>query len=139
VVAQSDESCPQYDRPVRVRPFASTDADATAAILDATYGGDRWLRSLHEGSHGLPVERQHLRRSSLVAEIDGVVVGVGTISEGQRHPRRSWVGIDVAPAERRRGIGTALLDELRSLSERPLCARGRLRTREQLAFWVVIG
>jgi GNAT superfamily N-acetyltransferase len=128
------ESCPQYDRPVRVRPFASTDADATAAILDATYAGDPWLRSLREGSHGLPVERPELRRSSLVAEIDGVVVAVGTISDGHRHPRRSWIGIDVAPAARRRGIGTALLDELRSLSERPLCARGRLADTAAVGF-----
>ena len=119
---------------MRVRPFASADADAIAAILDATYADDRWVRSLHEGSHGLPVEHPHFRRSSLIAEIDGVVVAVGTISEGQRHPRRSWVGIDVAPAERRRGIGTTLLDELRRFSERPLCARGRLADQGAVGF-----
>jgi GNAT superfamily N-acetyltransferase len=129
-----DESSPHYDWPVRVRPFASTDADAIAAILDATYSDDQWVRSLHEGSHGLPVERPHFRRSSLVAEIDGVVVAAGTISERQRHPRRSWVDIDVAPGERRRGIGTTLLDELRSLSERPLCARGRLADKAAVGF-----
>lgn len=125
---------PQYDRRVRVRPFASADPDAILAILDATYADDRWVRSLHEGSHGLPIERPHFRRSSLVAEIDGVVVAVGTISEGQRHPRRSWISIDVAPAERRRGIGTVILDELRGLSERPLCARGGLADEGAVGF-----
>ena len=119
---------------MRVRPFASTDTDEVTAILDATYADDRWVRSLHERSHGPLVELPHFRRSSLVAEIDGFVVAAATISEGQRHPMRSWVVIDVVPAERRRGIGTTLLDELRSLSERPLCARGRFAEKAAVGF-----
>ncbi|MBM2823170.1 MAG: acetyltransferase family protein [Thermoleophilia bacterium] len=119
---------------MRVRPFASDDADAVRAILDATYGDDRWVRSLHEGSHGLPVDHPHFRRSSLVAELDGVVVAAGTITSGQRHPRRSWLEIEVAPAERRSGIGTALLGELRGFTERPLCARGRFVDEAAIGF-----
>jgi len=119
---------------VRVRPFASSDADAIAAILDATYAGDRWLRSLHDESHGPPIDRPHFRRSSLVAVGDGTVVGAGTISHGERHPSRSWIGIDVAPAERRRGIGAALLEELRAVAERPLCVRGRFADEGAIRF-----
>src|SRR5687767_4837692 len=114
---------------MRVRPFASEDADAVRAILDATYSDDRWVRSLHEGSHGLPVDRPHFRRSSLVAELDGVVVAAGTISYRQRHPTRSSVAIDVAPASRRRGVGTALLEAARArraavARESATCGRG---------------
>jgi GNAT superfamily N-acetyltransferase len=119
---------------MRVRPLASDDADAIRTILDAIYRDDRWVRSLHEGSHGLPIDNPTFRRSSLVAELDGVVVGAGTISHGQRHPRRSWLAIDVAPAERRRGIGSVLLDELRRSTERPLCARARFADEASIGF-----
>ena len=87
---------------MRLRPFAPDDADGVRTILDAVYADDQWVRSLHEGSHGLPIDRPTFRRSSLVAELDGLVVGAGTLSHGQRHPRRGWLAIDVAPAERRR-------------------------------------
>lgn len=119
---------------MRVRPFASGDSEAIQAILDATYGDDPWVRSLHDRSHGLRVERPHFQRLSLVAEIDGAVVAAGTLSHVQRHPRRSWISIDVAPAHRRRGVGTALLNELRGLTERPLCARARLAEEAAIAF-----
>lgn len=119
---------------MRVRPFASDDTDAVRAILDVVYRDDRWVRSLHEGSHGLAIDRPIFWRSSLVAELDGIVVGAGTISHLQRHPRRDWVAIDVAPPERRRGVGTALVDELRGFTERPLCARARFEDQAGIAF-----
>jgi GNAT superfamily N-acetyltransferase len=106
---------------VRVRPFADADADAIGAILDATYGHDPRLRALHEGGHGPPLEQPY--RRTLVAEVEGEVVATGTIVHGQRHPNRNWVTIAVAPRLRRRGIGTALLGELRRLADRPLCGR----------------
>jgi GNAT superfamily N-acetyltransferase len=112
------------DRLVRVRPFENDDVDDVRRILDATYGYDRWVRSIHGWSHGPPIDDPHFRRT-LVAVVDGDVVGVGTITHGQRHPRRSWLAIEVTPAKRRRGIGTMLLGELRGFTERPLCARGR--------------
>jgi hypothetical protein len=111
---------------MRLRPLESDDAAAIRVILDAVYGDDHWVRSLHEGSHGLPVDQPGFQRASLVAELEGVVVGAGTISHAERHPQRSWLSIDVTPSKRRRGVGTALLWQLRGFSERPLCARARL-------------
>lgn len=117
-----------------VRPFAEADADAVRAILDATYGDDRWVRSLHEGTHGLPIDGPYFRRSSLVAELDGVVVAAATISHVHRHPSRGWLALAVAPAQRRRGIGSALVDELRNFTDRPLCTRARFEDEPAVAF-----
>jgi len=119
---------------MRVRRFASDDSDAIGVILDAVYADDRWVRSLHEESHGLPVDRPGFQRASLVAELEGAVVGVGSISHGERHPQRSWLSIDVVPSMRRRGVGTALLTELRGFSNRPLCARARLTDAAAVGF-----
>ena len=55
---------------MRLRPFAPDDADGVRTILDAVYADDQWVRSLHEGSHGLPIDRPTFRRSSLVAELE---------------------------------------------------------------------
>ena len=119
---------------IRLRPFADDDADAICRILDATYGYDPWVRSIHGRSHGPAVDRPQFFSRTLVAEADGDVVGVGTITHGQRHLRRSLLAIEVAPANRRRGIGTMLLEELRSFTQRPLCARGRFVDEAAIAF-----
>jgi hypothetical protein len=61
-----------------------------------------------------------------VAETDGRPVGVATVFASRWHPQRLWVGVEVAPADRRRGVGTALLlaskDTARSVG-RPLRAK----------------
>jgi GNAT superfamily N-acetyltransferase len=117
---------------VSVRPFADGDSDPIGAVLDATYGHDPRLRALHEGGHGPPLEEPF--RRSLVAEVKDEVVAAGTIFHGTRHPSRSWSTIAVAPRFRRQGIGTALLGELRSLAERPLCGRGLFAEAPAMAF-----
>jgi GNAT superfamily N-acetyltransferase len=106
---------------VRIRPFATGDADAVEAINDASYGDDPRVRGFMRGSHGEP--REHPRRRSVVAELDGTVVGAGTIFHGTDHPAHSRADVVVAPAVRRRGIGSALLDALRAQASRPLIAR----------------
>jgi GNAT superfamily N-acetyltransferase len=107
---------------VRIRNFVSEDAEVVAAILDSVYGHDARLRALHDGSHGPPLETP--RRQTLIAELDGEAVGVGTILESSRHPQHTWFGLEVPPAFRRRGIGTAILAELRRATERPFATRG---------------
>lgn len=106
-----------------MRPFAEGDAEAISAILDETYGHDRRLRALYGDGHG-PALEQPFRRTT-VAEVDGGVVAAGTIVHGSAHPLRTWLDLVVAPNVRRRGIGTALLDELRVLAPASLCARVR--------------
>lgn len=107
---------------MHVRPYTEDDAGAISAILDATYGGDPRLHALFADSHRLALEPPS--RGTLVAELDGEVVGAGTIYHGAFHPLRTQLSLDVAPAHRRRGIGTALLRELRELADRPLRTRG---------------
>jgi GNAT superfamily N-acetyltransferase len=108
---------------VRVRAFAEGDAGAISAILDETYGHDPRLRALHGGGHGPSLE-QPFRRTS-VAEIDGRVVAAGTIFHGSSHPLRTWIDLVVSQPFRRRGIGTAVLHELRAAAPASLCARVR--------------
>jgi GNAT superfamily N-acetyltransferase len=108
---------------VHIRPYADGDADQIAAILDATYGYDPRLRALHGGGHGPPLDQPF--RRTLVAEIDGELVGVGTILHGSFHPIHTWLDLVVSPDTRRRGIGTAVFDELRARAPTPLCARVR--------------
>jgi GNAT superfamily N-acetyltransferase len=115
-----------------VRPFREPDSAAVSAVLDATYGHDPWLRAIHEGAHGQPLEQPF--RRTLVAEVDGEIVGVGTVLHGMRHPLHTWLSIEVAPDFRRRGIGTVLHNKLRELAECPLIARGRLDDPAAVAF-----
>jgi GNAT superfamily N-acetyltransferase len=116
----------------QVRPFADSDTNAVAAILDSVYGHDARLRALHDGSHGPPLETP--RRQTLIAELDGGAVGVGTILESLRHPQHTWFGLEVPPAFRRRGIGTAILAELRRATERPLATRGLFAEQGAIGF-----
>jgi hypothetical protein len=65
---------------------------------------------------------------SLTAEVAGKPVGSGAVWSSHWHPARLWSYVEVLPAWRRRGIGGALLDALRRLSEpdgRPLRAKVR--------------
>lgn len=48
----------------------------------------------------------------LVAEDDGVPVAAGAIRAQAIHPMRMWCFIETAPLQRRRGIGSALLNQL---------------------------
>jgi GNAT superfamily N-acetyltransferase len=117
---------------VPVRPFADADAAAVAAILDSTYGHDARLRALHEGSHGPALESPF--RRTLVAQFDGDIVGVGTFLESTRHPRHTWLGLEVAPLFRRRRIATTLLAELRGMAKRPFVTRGLFAERGAIGF-----
>ena len=101
-----------------IRPAAPADVDAVAALEATCQGPDAWgtwlVRDGIEG--GLPTIRY------FVAEVDGEVVGyavgsfVGDIAELQR--------IGVAPAARRTGVATALLDAV--VGEAPATGADRL-------------
>jgi GNAT superfamily N-acetyltransferase len=117
---------------VSLRPFAEGDANAVRSVLDATYGHDPRLRAIYDDAHGSPPDGLFGR--TLLAERDGEVVAAGTILHGPRHPRRTWLTLSVAPAYRRLGIGTALLNALREIAERPLRTRGIFANEAAMGF-----
>ena len=53
-------------------------------------------------------------RRALVAESGGVPVAAGVVYASSLHPRRLWLYVETAAAERRRGIAAALLTALRA-------------------------
>lgn len=52
---------------------------------------------------------------TLVATVESVAVGAGVIFASSLHPQRLWLYVEVAPSQRRQGIGSALVAELRKL------------------------
>lgn len=86
-------------------------ADAILDVLDR--GSLRTLYDVHGPSAQAPLSR------SVVAEVDGEVVGVTTAVEGLRHLERLLVVINVSERFRRRGIGSALLREVRRAAADP--------------------
>jgi len=51
----------------------------------------------------------------LVATVDGVTVGAAVVFASSLHPQRLWLYVEVAPANRRQGIGRTLVQRLREL------------------------
>lgn len=51
---------------------------------------------------------------TLVAEDSGVPVAAGTVYESALHPERLWAYVEVAPDRRGEGLGSALLERLRT-------------------------
>ena len=66
---------------------------------------------------------------------DGEFLAAGAVAEATLHPRRLWVYVEVAPAHRRRGIGTDLVQALQQ-AEAPSgvrALRGRFTSAAQAA------
>ncbi|SDG31826.1 GNAT family N-acetyltransferase [Klenkia brasiliensis] len=84
-----------------------------------------WVAQGH-ALHGEDRDGDRWRRT-LVAVEDGEPVGAVTVARNRVHPGRWIVSIEVAPARRRRGLGTLLLDLARELrpDDRPLSAKVR--------------
>jgi GNAT superfamily N-acetyltransferase len=90
------------------RPWASTDADAVASLVAAAWPHDALARSLFS-VHGPARAAPGAFSRTVVDEVDGAVVGVGTVREYWLHPARWRIALHVAAPHRRRGIGSALL------------------------------
>ena len=50
---------------------------------------------------------------TLVATVDGVAIGAGVVFASSLHPQRLWLYVEVAAEQRRSGVGTALVHQLR--------------------------
>jgi ribosomal-protein-alanine N-acetyltransferase len=89
--------------PLRLRPATTDDVDTVAALEEQVFGADAWSRT------GVRDEIVGPHRQFMVAVDDNAklcgyvaVLGVAEVADLQR--------IVVAPAYRRRGVGSALLD-----------------------------
>ncbi len=102
----------QTDVLMLIRPYQDHDQAAVRRLLDQSWPNDPVMRELHD-LHG----PTHISgwQQTLIAEADGVV-GAGTARHGQRHPARYWLVLNVAPAARRRGIGSRLFTALAALT-----------------------
>lgn len=107
-----------------IRPYRAADQ---AAVDDLVEGGadPLWVSQGHR-LHGEAREGGRWRRS-LVAEEAGRVIGAATIARNPVHPGRYNAAVEVAGGSRRRGLGTALIEQVRLLAPeaRPLAAKLR--------------
>ena len=89
---------------VTVRQWKDGDDRALAQVLpDPTSPAQLAARGLLREPGASPLTR------TVVATVGGVVVGAAAIAESPAHPTRAWVHVEVAPEERRAGVGSALL------------------------------
>jgi GNAT superfamily N-acetyltransferase len=117
-----------------IRAYRATDEPQIATLLAAAWPEDPVMVEI-SALHGPDVDGDDRRRRTLVAEVDRDLVGVATVLASPRHLTFSFFTAVVAPARRRRGIGLALLDELRQgWDERPLLARVRDTDEAGIAF-----
>jgi GNAT superfamily N-acetyltransferase len=98
---------------VRIVPWQPTHQASLVELLDVPDDLTRQFRDLQ----GPDVAGPHWRRT-LVAEAGGRAVGAATVFASRWHPTRLWLGLEVAPAQRRCGIGTALLQAARDVAGR---------------------
>ena len=96
-----------------VRPETAADHDAVARVVTDAFGGDGEARLIEV----LRASPDHLPELSLVAEVDGAVVGhilfsrvvVEDRSGGASTSALALAPMAVAPAHQRAGVGTALV------------------------------
>ncbi|WP_026077297.1 GNAT family N-acetyltransferase [Brevibacterium senegalense] len=89
---------------VTIRAWKDGDDRALAQVLpDPTSPAQLAARALLREPGASPLTR------TVVATVGGVVVGAAAVAESPAHPTRAWVHVEVAPEERRAGVGSALL------------------------------
>jgi putative acetyltransferase len=95
---------------VELRPAASTDSDAIAALFRRSFGGLTFLPTLHTPEE----DRAHFRRvvhenEAWVADEDGLILGFATL----RADELDHLYVD--PPSQGRGVGSALLERAKEL------------------------
>ena len=85
--------------------------DHTAALAQVLEPPDDLTGQIRD-QYGHDLDGPEWRRT-LVAERAGDPVGAATVFASRRHPARLWASVEVGPAHRRAGVGTALLDAVR--------------------------
>ncbi|GAA4282843.1 hypothetical protein GCM10022261_03740 [Brevibacterium daeguense] len=109
-----------------IRPFAPGDDLALNDVFhDPQTPADLVVRNLFRQDSDSPVTR------CVVATLEDseVLVGAAAIAESPAHPTRAWVHVEVAEAERRRGVGRELFDAVRERAADTAIAGLPLRAR----------
>ena len=92
---------------VVLRPWRAGDDLALLQVW-----GDPANVQQHQDRAMLAEDAERPWRRALVAEDAGVPVAAGVVYASSVHPRRLWQYVETAAAERRRGIGRALVDQM---------------------------
>ncbi|MEH3078757.1 MAG: GNAT family N-acetyltransferase [Quadrisphaera sp.] len=121
-----------------LRAWKPSDAPAVADLLDPD-ADPLWVAQCH-ALHGPPRDGERWRRT-LVAEVEGRVVGAATVARNRVHPDHCSGAVDVHPAWRRRGIGRRLLTAVRASRPevRPLASKLRPSNAAALGFLAAAG
>lgn len=109
-----------------------------AGLLDAD-ADELWVQQFHV-LHG-PDGDDPWRRSRVATDRDGQVIGCATVTSSALHPGRLPCAVDVAPAWRRRGVGSALLAAVGAErpDARPMSSKARLSNTAATAFVTAVG
>jgi GNAT superfamily N-acetyltransferase len=113
-----------------IRTYLPSDDAMLATLVDGDT--DPLFAAQSHGMHGAAAEGPDWCRT-LVAEVDGRVVGAVTAARNQVHPRRYNLAVEVAAEYRRRGIAGSLLHEVGELRPEPLAFAAKLRPSDPAA------
>jgi GNAT superfamily N-acetyltransferase len=105
----------------RIVPWRPDHRAALDEILEARDELTGQIRDVH----GADVAGPHWR-GTVVAETDGRPVAVATVFASRWHPERLWVGVEVATAHRRCGVGAALLQAAKAARHTGRPLRGKV-------------
>jgi GNAT superfamily N-acetyltransferase len=110
---------------VQLRRYAETDRVAIDGLVDAD-SDPLWVAQGHT-LHGPHLDDGPRWRRTVVAEVDGRVVGAATVGSNRVHTGECNLAVEVAAAHRRRGIATALVENVRTLRREPVPMASKLR------------
>jgi N-acetylglutamate synthase-like GNAT family acetyltransferase len=116
-----------------IRGFREGDEASVDALLRAVWPDDPVLRDI-SAIHGADLDIDGRSRRTVVYEDGDAVIGAGSLVGSARHPTRLFLVVAVTPHRRREGVGSALLDELRTTADRPMLARARESDQATIAF-----
>ncbi len=98
-----------FEMTLQIRPALETDQAAIDGVLESVWGEDH-------GTRGYFKPRLETN-PTFVASLESRVVGFASVRGNAVHPTRDYVGVNVHPAFRARGIGAALFAALEGVFE----------------------
>jgi GNAT superfamily N-acetyltransferase len=110
---------------VQLRDYDEHDQDAIDRLIDA--GSDPlWVAQGHT-LHGPAIDDGPRWRRTLVAEVDGRVIGAATVATNRVHTREYNLAVEVASEHRQTGVATALIAATRDARRDPLEMAAKVR------------
>jgi GNAT superfamily N-acetyltransferase len=99
---------------IHVRKFEPNDEDYQKVVAIHNAGWPDYPNTVTEWQENDQRRPSKLKWGRYIAEVDGEPVGTADYGQSllHYHPQKFWVGVDVLPAYRRRGIGRQLFEHL---------------------------